>query len=323
MSGEGPAFSILLPVYRPPDLLPFAVESVLAQSRQDFELFIVCDGAPAETVAVAQAFAARDSRILVRAHPKGARHGEAWRHAALCAARGTFVCHLGDDDLWLPEHLEELAALLAEADFGHCLHVETHPDGRALPVMGNIAIARTREQLLREAVNLCGPTCAGYRLAAYRALPEGWAPGPAGVWSDLNMWRKFLRQPGLRFLTRYAVTAVCLPAALRPGWSPAQRVEENRRYAALIRDAGWRADYRARVLAVAAETFALWLSYAEAERAQAAEDPAPLRREIARLEAEARQQARRLGQAEAALAYVGRSRLWRLRQRLAGLLRRA
>ena len=39
-----PTFTILAPVHRPPELLAFAIGSVLNQTRQDFELFIVCDG---------------------------------------------------------------------------------------------------------------------------------------------------------------------------------------------------------------------------------------------------------------------------------------
>ena len=63
---HAPEFTILLPVVRPPDMLVHAIASVQAQQRGDFELFVVCDGAPAETVATAEALAAADRRIHVR-----------------------------------------------------------------------------------------------------------------------------------------------------------------------------------------------------------------------------------------------------------------
>lgn len=326
-----PLFTVLLPVHRPPDLLPFALDSVLAQSVGDFELKLILDGAPPETLACARDYAARDPRIEVRAHPKGGWRGERWRHEALLAAQGRYVCQLGDDDLWLPDHLAEMAELLAEVDFGHTLHVETYPDGRVRPNVGNLAIGRTREQLLTQAVNLTGPTCAGYRLGAYRALPDGWTAAPAGIWSDLHMWRKFLRHPGLSFGTRYAVTAVCLPNAGRLELSRAERIAENRRYAALIQDPAWRADYRARALETAARTLSHWLEQAHAQLAArpTIEEMVALRSareraetDAARLADLARRLERRLGDREARLAYVERSRLWRLRVRLARLFGR-
>ena len=57
-----PLFSVLLPITRPPVLLPFAIESVLEQSIADFELLVICDGAPPETVACGGAYAKSDAR---------------------------------------------------------------------------------------------------------------------------------------------------------------------------------------------------------------------------------------------------------------------
>ncbi len=41
-----PLFTVLLPVIRPPALLPYAIESVLAQSERDFVLCVIGDGPP-------------------------------------------------------------------------------------------------------------------------------------------------------------------------------------------------------------------------------------------------------------------------------------
>ncbi len=231
-----PLFTILLPVVRPPALLPFAIESVLAQSVPELELLIVCDGAPAETLACARDYAGRDPRVQVHVFPKGERHGEAHRHAALAGARGRYVAHIGDDDLWFPDHLAELGALLAKADFGNLLHVYVHPGGRVEILPGDIGLPAMRERMLGEKFNLFGPTVAGYRLAAYRALPEGWSPAPPDVWVDLHMWRKFLRMENMVFATRAVVSALVLATPQRHDLTLAQRQVENRTYLERIRD---------------------------------------------------------------------------------------
>lgn len=232
-----PRFTVLLPVHRPPALLPFAIDSVLAQEHTDFELFIVCDGAPAETIACAEAYAARDGRVRTFPFAKGERHGEAHRHAVLALATGELVAQIADDDLWLPNHLGELSALLADADFGHTLHTSATPDGAVLITAGNLASPLVRDMMLRQLHNTFGPTSAGYRLAAYRRLPDGWSPAPPEVWTDLHMWRKFLRCDGLLFATRYAVTGLHFAAAARPGMILDERVAENRLWQARLADA--------------------------------------------------------------------------------------
>ena len=229
-------FSVLLPITRPPVLLPFAIESVLAQSVLDFELFIICDGAPTESVACAQDFARRDTRVRVFPFRKGQRHGEAHRHTVLECAAGRYVAQIADDDLWFPDHLAELEILLSNADFGNLLHVFLHPDGRVEILPGDIGLPETRQRMLTEKFNLFGPTVAGYRLDAYRRLPEGWAPAPNDVWSDLHMWRKFLRMESFVFATRAVVTGLVFATPQRIDITLEQRKDENRTYFERILD---------------------------------------------------------------------------------------
>ncbi len=102
---SGPLFTVLLPVLRPPDLLPFAIETVLAQTLSDFELCVVCDGAPSETADCARQYGERDPRVKVFAFEKGERHGEAHRHTVLEQSSARYVTHMSDDDLWFPDYL--------------------------------------------------------------------------------------------------------------------------------------------------------------------------------------------------------------------------
>ncbi len=202
-------FTILLPIIRPPLTLPYAVRSVLAQSERDFELCIVCDGAPAETVAAAGELAAGDERIGVFAFPKGERHGEAHRAAVLAGSTAGFVAHIGDDDLWLSSHLAALGALLEEADFATVPQILIYPGGKMRHRhRGNLADPAIRQRMLTARWNFFGPTEAGYRLSAYRKLEIGWSPAPRDLPTDLFMWRKFLRDDRLRFVTGFTASSL-------------------------------------------------------------------------------------------------------------------
>jgi len=277
-----PLFTILLPVVRPPDLLPFAVGSVLAQVEQCFELFIVCDGAPSATVAAARALAAADDRIRVFEFAKGERHGEAHRHTALAEARGRYVCQIGDDDLWLPNHLVEMAALLQSVEFGSLAHAKVEANGTLFSTAGDLSVEVLRRLMRDGAFNIFGPTAAGYRLETYRALPVGWSPAPPGVWTDLAMWRKFLSVPGLAMGTRHAVTSLHFAAAVRGDWPMARRVEETARYAVLIQTSTGRDEIRLGVMGSIVGQ--MWAS--RANEAALANQVGSLKQAVSRLEAE-------------------------------------
>jgi glycosyltransferase involved in cell wall biosynthesis len=229
-------FTVLLSVVRPPTFLPYAIESVLGQTVDAFELLVVCDGAPSETIDCAQDYARRDPRVQVLIFPKGERMGEAHWHTAISAASGRYVAHIEDDDLWFPSHLEELEKLLHEVDFGNLMHVWAKPGDIIEMLASDLADADFRQRMLNEKFNRIGFSVCGYRIDAYRRLPEGWAPGPKGLWPDLNMWRKFLRQDDLTFGTRMTVTSLVLATVFRKHMSLEEQVQEMRKWFDRIHD---------------------------------------------------------------------------------------
>jgi len=237
-----PLYTVLLPVVRPPYFLPNAIESVLAQTVSEFELFVICDGAPPETIECAQEFARRDPRVTVFAFLKGQRHGEAHLHTALTKASGTFVAYLEDDDLWFPNHLEQLEKLLLTVDFGHTIHVIVHSDGHVESLPCDIGKQDFRQRFLDDLFNRFGLSACGHRLDAYRRFPEGWGPTPVGMYPDLHMWRKFFRMSEFKFGTRMVITAITLPSYIREHMSPEERAREAKVWFSRIVDEQGRAN---------------------------------------------------------------------------------
>lgn len=231
-----PVFTVLLPVHRLPVLLPTAIESVRRQTRSDFELLVVCDGAPAETIACAEAYAEQDRRIRVLTFEKGQRFGERHRHTALQGARGRYVVHICDDDFWLSHHLAEFGQLLSQFDFGNTLQLRVFSNGSAAVLPADLSNPDLRRRMIEETFNCFGLTFGGYRLDAYRSLADGWTAAPEGMWTDLHMWRKFLRRDDFLFGTQMAVTAVNLPVLSREHMTLDERAAETRRLFARFGD---------------------------------------------------------------------------------------
>ena len=107
-NSTGPFFSVIIPVYNRAAVLAHAIESVRAQTCQDFEIVVVDDGSKDDPRAVVERFA--DPRIrFIRQDNKG---GGAARNTAIDHAQGRFIAPLDSDDIFLPQHLARMKALL-------------------------------------------------------------------------------------------------------------------------------------------------------------------------------------------------------------------
>ena len=109
---ETPKVSVIVPTHNRADLLPRAIDSVLAQTYGGYEIIIVDDCSSDDTPAVIAGFS--DSRIRSFRHDRN-RGQSAAINTGIEHARGDYVGFLDDDDEWLPRKLEGQVALLDSA----------------------------------------------------------------------------------------------------------------------------------------------------------------------------------------------------------------
>jgi GT2 family glycosyltransferase len=108
-----PVISVLTPTFNPDaTLISAAVNSLVAQSYENWELILVDDGSDKTNVALLE-FAARDPRIQVMMEPQH-RGISAALNTALKYARGEWIGLLDHDDLLEPDALFRVAELLQE-----------------------------------------------------------------------------------------------------------------------------------------------------------------------------------------------------------------
>ncbi len=98
-----PFFSVICCTYNRAQLLPRAIESLLAQTESDWELIVVDDGSTDSTAALVHGYAQHHPNIRYLFH--GNRGLGASRNAGVLAACGLYVTFLDSDDEYLPEHL--------------------------------------------------------------------------------------------------------------------------------------------------------------------------------------------------------------------------
>lgn len=104
-----PLVSVITPAHDSARFLGAAIDSVRAQTFDDWELIIAENGSSDETPNIAARAAESDARIRLLRLPTAVGPGAA-RNAALAVASARYVAFLDSDDLWMPAKLERQIA---------------------------------------------------------------------------------------------------------------------------------------------------------------------------------------------------------------------
>jgi len=111
---NGPLVSVILPVHNRAGWVNRAIESVLAQTYQRFELLVIDDGSTDDTYSVLEKFKSQQITVLKQSNA-GA---ESARNLGLEHARGDFVAFIDSDDVWYPDRLSMQLPLFEKKETG-------------------------------------------------------------------------------------------------------------------------------------------------------------------------------------------------------------
>lgn len=219
-------------------LLPYSVGSILGQSLEELEVFIIGDGVSSATRAQIQELQASDARIRFFDHPKHPRRGEVYRHQALQEAKGEIVAYLCDRDLLLPNHLEELYQHLqsypmAAVNFYRVARDQSIGFGKSIPFFGPSELQPAKRVQGGEFVL----SSVGHRLDFYRQLPYGWRTTPAQYFTDRYMWQQMLSHPKGKLFSSTTPTFLYFKRGHFPGWPLEKRLPELRDWSQRLAEA--------------------------------------------------------------------------------------
>ena len=209
-SPKRPLVSIVIATFNWSNVLKFAIQSVLDQSYENFELIIVGDGCTDDTAEVVANF--KDKRITFFNLEVNSGSQSIPNRFGVRLARGEFVAYLGQDDIWLPNHLEWAISSLLEtsADLSFSGMVAKGPKGSNLIRIGNVGIDPFQTNLWM------APSAAVHRKDAISLV---------GTWVD---FRDIYEPPDVEFFSRFyqhrkeiilikAITVLKFPSAWNPG----------------------------------------------------------------------------------------------------------
>ena len=249
-----PTISICIPTYGRARHISATLESIVSQTRSDFEIVVVDDDSPDGTQEVVQQF--RDSRIRFFRNTKNKGVPANYSHA-LSLARGRFLSLVEDHDILEPEYIESTVSILeTHHNVGFAATgIQTIDDAAGKPLRVYVAdfdkVTNGRSMLRRLLTRTDCPfslTTMMRREVLDHVFP--WFDERYWWYADIHLWMRLLAiadfgyvsRPLLRFRERevghvldssYWETAMCLDRIHRDDW----HLLHSRHSLAALRDA--------------------------------------------------------------------------------------
>lgn len=187
-----------MPAYNSEKYIGQAIQSVLSQTCQDWELLVIDDCSSDQTAAVVGQIAQKDPRI--RYYKNSVNLGAAGsRNYAVSQARGEWIAFLDSDDCWSSNKLQ-LQLQLADrtgAEFVFSGSAFINVEGKKLPYYLSVPECITYRRLLKQNVISCSSVL--IRRELIQKYPMHHA---ADMHEDFAAWLQILRDTGM---SAYAV----------------------------------------------------------------------------------------------------------------------
>ncbi len=108
-------FSVIIPVYDRTWELIECINSILKQTYTNFEIILVCDGSPLETIEVVNSFA-DDPRVSAYFYIDNSGNACRGRNKGIQMAKGEYISFIDSDDVAMPERLLETFTIIEKSN---------------------------------------------------------------------------------------------------------------------------------------------------------------------------------------------------------------
>lgn len=164
-------FSIIIPVYNVEKYIRKCMQTVMEQTFRDYEVIVVDDETPDNSMAIVEAFAEKYPGMIQIIHQKNTRQGGA-RKRGVQQARGEYILFVDSDDYVSPKLLETVDQYLRResCDILGFQYQKVTEDGKLLQTegLGSLRPGRYIPRKNREIMLLpVGPVLKAYRREFY------------------------------------------------------------------------------------------------------------------------------------------------------------
>lgn len=188
-----PKVSVIIPTYNRANYISEAIDSVLDQTFQDFEIIIIDDGSTDNTKTVLAKYGSKIKYFYKNNGGEGSA-----RNLGIKKARGQYIAFLDSDDLWLPSKIEKQLSFLERNPKFDLVYT-------TMSIIDEFGNLKEEVRPTRPARNL-SQLLDGYRIPMtvlvkkLKLLEAGYFDETMKVAEDTDMWIRFARLGVIDFL---------------------------------------------------------------------------------------------------------------------------
>lgn len=157
-----PKISVIIPIYKAERFINNCLDSVVAQTYDNWEAILVDDGSPDESGRICDKYAKMDSRFRVFHKPNGGVSSA--RNWGLDNAKGEWVLFVDADDILLPNAIELCVRHSNDVEMVCCGLQPMQEDGRVIhgqhsSIESFVILSPKMAELILTYQTICGPFC--------------------------------------------------------------------------------------------------------------------------------------------------------------------
>lgn len=181
--------TIIMPAYNAEKYISEAIESVLAQTYDDWELLVINDCSTDNTQLIAENYARIDNRVRILNNEvnKGVA---GTRNVGIDNATTEWVAFLDSDDMWSADKLEKQLAFIenhSEAKLVFTASAFISEEGQSIDYILHVPERINRKELLKQNLISCSSTMIKRELLVENPMPEA-----RSIHEDYATWLRIL-----------------------------------------------------------------------------------------------------------------------------------
>lgn len=210
--------SIIMPCYNAERYIAQSIESVLAQTYDNWELLITDDASTDKSVEIISKYSKNDERINVLV-PDEHQGIARTRNMSISRARGRFVAFLDSDDIWYPEKLEKQIKFMLENDiaFTYSSYEVIDAQGNSKNRIVKDAGVMSYKKYLKNTIICCGTVVIDREKTGHFATPI------IATSEDMSLWLSIMR----RGFDAYPVPGPLLKYRITPGSASSNKIKAS------------------------------------------------------------------------------------------------